>query len=275
MSSSEFDAVQAEKSDAMRRYRSCRIFRFCLLLSGAFTLFFCLFTWFPYVQKIASAYLSDFNSQLFVFLLINALVFFIYHLSNASAAGKNDSVSHRPDIYDQYVSSSSSRRKKIDDEEKRLVIVPPETVETVQRNENIFHKTQIVIRCENADCALVEENPVGDLAVSIETYKIDREKKNFRRMRSEKYSEEKIKRSDRPRELRRSETENGREMVVGGGHTPTRKSMQEMNNEEFRLTIESFIASKRKNLRDHNLAVLMEERKESFTEVTSIQNRRN
>ncbi|KAF2310028.1 hypothetical protein GH714_006245 [Hevea brasiliensis] len=274
MSSFEFDIVKAEKADAMRRYSRDRISRFCFTLSAAFTLLCCSITWFPFVQEIAPAYLSVLNNHLFVFLLMNALVFVIYHLSNARVAaittGQNDSASHQL-LYDQYVSISSSRWKTIADEEKQLVVFSPASAEAVQPDENIFHNKRTG-RSENADCAPVEKNPDRDPAVTetykadreirisgehdhrieknpvrdpavTETYKADREKKNFRRTRTQKYSLEKIKRSEQRRELRRSETENGREMVVAGGHTLTSKSMQEMSSEEFRLRIESFIAS--------------------------------
>ncbi|KAF2324606.1 hypothetical protein GH714_015580 [Hevea brasiliensis] len=263
MSSFEFDIVKAEKADAMRRYKRERIYRFSLPLAGAFTLLFCSFSWLPVVHEMAKAYLSVLNHHLLVFLLINAMVLVIYHLSAAAAGGKNDSAS-QPDLYDQYVSfsfSPSSRRRTTAEGEKQLVVVSPAAVE-VQPDENTFHNKQIV-HYENANCAPVEKNPVNELAVT-ETYKADSdETKSFRRTRSEKYAIEKIKRSQR-RELRRSGTENGREMVVAGGRTLTRKSMQEMNSEEFRHTIESFIASKRKILRDENFAVSMEEKESSF-----------
>lgn len=209
---------------------------------------------------MASAYLSVLNHQFSVFLIINAFVFVIYHLSAAATAGNNDSVS-QPDLYDQYVSfSSSCRRRRTVNEDKQLIVFSPAAAE-VQPDENTFQNKQIV-HSENADCAPAEKNPVSELAVT-ETCKADsEEKKSFRRTRSEKYSVENMKMSHR-RELRRSGTENGREMVVAGGRTLTRKSMQEMNSEEFRLTIESFIASKRKILRDENFAVLMEEKDSS------------
>ncbi|XP_021671998.2 uncharacterized protein LOC110658622 [Hevea brasiliensis] len=312
----------------MRRYRRDRISGFCFTLSAAVTLLCCSITWFPFVQEIAPAYLSVLNNHLFVFLLMNALVFVIYHLSNARVAaittGQNDSASHQL-LYDQYVSISSSRWKTIADEEKQLVVFSPASAEAVQPDENIFHNKRTgrsenadcapveknpdrdpavtetykadrenknfrrtrsqkysvekikgsdhrrqlrpsetdrgtpaaveavqpdenifhnkqIVHSDNADCAPVEKNPVRDPAVT-ETYKADREKKNFRRTRTQKYSSEKIKRSEQRRELRRSETENGREMVVAGGRTLTSKSEQEMSNEEFRLRIESFIAS--------------------------------
>ncbi|EEF52609.1 uncharacterized protein LOC8275759 [Ricinus communis] len=265
MASSEFDTLKAEKADAMRRYKRQRIFTLCLHLAVTFALLW----WFisliiPVVEGMPSLYLPLLNHQFVIFGLINTLVFLIYSFSTSN---QNHNVSNH-NLYDQYVSFSSSyHRKTLSDEEKenqKQTVVSP-APEIIQPEEIIFSDKQIV-HYENV-AAIDHENQVRDLMVPESTTVDDTEDKRFMRTQSEKYAveEKKKKRRSQRRVLRRSETEiNGREMVVvaGGGDRRHSKSIKDMNNEEFRLTIESFIASKKKSLRDENFAALMQEKEE-------------
>ncbi|KDP38541.1 hypothetical protein JCGZ_04466 [Jatropha curcas] len=253
MSSFEFDIVKAEKADAMRRCKRDRNCRFCLRAIGALSLLCCACSCLPVVQEMASGYFYLLNHKFLIFFIINALLFIVYYLSTND--GHSDAES-QADLYDQYVYlSSSTRRETSASEEKQLVVSPaPE----FPSGENTFSDKQLV-SCKNVNRASMEENPVRCLAVMAGTRT---DEKNVRRTQSEKYTIEKKRRSCRT-ELRRSETDNGR-------HIPARKSMQDMDSEEFRLRIERFIASRKKVLRDENVAVLMEERKECFTAITYV-----
>ncbi|XP_065882026.1 uncharacterized protein [Euphorbia lathyris] len=229
MSSFEFDSVKAEKADAITTYnRNTNYISYSHRLITAVALL-CSFPYFPVLKEISTAYFSLFNRQIYVFFLINAIIFIIYHFSNNDAAAAS-----QPDLYDHYVSLSSTSTLK-------------ETKAAAIEIEDKLCDKQIVV-CENAQSAPEEENSNPDLTETKADSKI-----RLRRTQSEKYTTVKKK----SRTLLRSETENGRELVLAGAI----KSMEDMNNDEFRCTIERFIASKKKVLRDENFAV-MEEKEE-------------
>lgn len=236
MSSPEFDSVKAEKADAIRRYNRNRTFisSFHRLITVVALL--CSFPYFPLLKEMISA----FNKQLYVFFLINAMIFLIYRFSNLAAAESP------PDLYDEYVSLSASGRseKSADEETKSDVSASAEVQFQLPEEEK-----QIVV-----PAAAEEKIPIGDLAEAKEALPL-------RRTRSEKYATV-VKEEARVRVLRRSETGIGRELAAGGGGE--RKSMEDMNSDEFRFTIERFIANKKKLLRDENFAAVMEERGTTF-----------
>ncbi|XP_050227490.1 uncharacterized protein LOC126677081 [Mercurialis annua] len=266
----DIDTVKAEKADAMRRYKRHRILTLCLNSAVTFALLSCFFiAFFPLLRDVASSLnVSALNKPLFIFILINSLVFLIY---NFSSDQKSDAVCGRDNLYDQYVSLSSSRRTAPSDEKKQLVVSPEP--ENNQSEDQIIYCDKQIVHCENASAN--HGNPMRDLKVmeTDATSVDDTEEKRFKRTQSEKYETEKKKkkRSSQRRVLRRSETEiNGREMVVVncGGDRRQRKSIKDMNNEEFNLTIESFIASKKKSLRDEHFAVSIQE--ESISAITCV-----
>ncbi|XP_065846871.1 uncharacterized protein [Euphorbia lathyris] len=220
MSSFEFDSVKAEKADAITTNNRNRTYiSYSHRLITALALL-CSYPYFAVLKEISSAYFSLLNRKIYVFLLINAIIFIIYYLSNKDAAAAS-----QPDLYDHYVSLSSTSTLK---ETKAAAIE--------------IEDKQIVV-CENAQSAPEEEN----------CKVVKDEEIRLRITQSEKYTTVKKK----SRTLLRSETENGRELVLAGAI----KSMEDMNNDEFRCTIERFIASKKKVLRDENFAV-MEEKEE-------------
>ncbi|WCJ35214.1 hypothetical protein M5689_016480 [Euphorbia peplus] len=247
MSSSppEFDSVKAEKADAIRRYNNRNknyIFNFHRLLTALALL--CSFPYFPLLKQVFSDYFSVLNRQIYVFVLINAMIFIIYHFSNAAVTAAAAAESP-PDLYDQYVSFSSLK-------ERKSVVSP--AIEVQSPEEDKFCDKQIVL-CETENLTAAKDKTEVSVIDNDEEIK-------FRRTRSEKFTTVRKNKGV----LRRSETEIGRELVLadGGGDTAAeaRKSMEDMNSDEFRFTIERFIASKKKVLRDENFAVVMQEEEE-------------
>ncbi|CAK7346334.1 unnamed protein product [Dovyalis caffra] len=266
-----FDKVKAEKADAMRRYNRKRNFYYFLEAVGALVLLWCSFSCFPVIKQAASHYLSFFNQKIYAFLVANIFILMVY-LSSTTASNndQNDTPIHT-DIYDEYVSfstSSSPRWKTTTDEDKRLVVsalqgkpVQGEEKNPVHEKNKTFDIEKQIVCCEKTNAAAnddeVGKNPVRDLTVL-------KQEKAFQRTRSERHGKEK---RDYLREFRRSETEIGRETsaLVSTSlnyNTPAaaRKSMLEMNNDEFRLTIERFIATTKKILKEESIALLSEEK---------------
>jgi hypothetical protein len=205
--------------------------------------------------------------------LANVFILIVVYLSSTTPSNNDQSYTPiQTDIYDEYVSfsTSSPRWKTTTGEDKQFVVsllqeepVQAEEKNPVREKDTLDDEKQIVCCEKTNDAANVDEmgkNPVRDLTVV-------KEEKFFRRTLSEKHGKEK---REYPREFRRSETEIGRETLTvfrtGGLNYDTpgaaRKSMLEMNSDEFRLTIERFIATKKKILREESIALSSEEKEE-------------
>ncbi|CAL1355820.1 unnamed protein product [Linum trigynum] len=269
-----FYSLKAEKADAIRKFHQQQnLFYFGRLLAASLLLLWSFKT-LPFLTQMASAYVSVFGQQLCAFLVANAIVVFVYHFSTAAA---NNTIaaavavnspsspspsSFRSDVCDEYVSlSSESRRRPALDGDVVDELPPP--VEILPPPED--HAAA------GSDLALTEAAAAGDgsterrhrrtrsVVVASTTAtegggNTDRHYKAFNAQNCEK------------KELRRSET------VVVKARTPAaaasaaalgkslsfnqaRKSIEEMNNDEFNMTVESFIATKKRLLRDENIAL--------------------
>jgi hypothetical protein len=270
-----FDKVKAGKADAMRRYNRKRNLYCFLETVGALVLLWCSFSCFPVITHAASRYLSFFNQKIYAFVLANVFILIVVYLSSTTPSNNDQSDTPiQTDIYDEYVSfsTSSPRWKTTTGEDKQFVVsllqeepVQAEEKNPVREKDTLDDEKQIVCCEKTNDAANVDEmgkNPVRDLTVV-------KEEKFFRRTLSEKHGKEK---REYPREFRRSETEIGRETLTvfrtGGLNYDTpgaaRKSMLEMNSDEFRLTIERFIATKKKILREESIALSSEEKEENL-----------
>lgn len=265
MSSFEFDKVKAEKADAMRRYNRMRYSHYFLEAVGALVLLWSSFSCFSVITQIASHYLSYSNRKIYVFVLANMFIVLIVYLSSTRAHNndQNDNP-FQDDIYDEYVSfssNSSPRWKTTTHEDKQLVVSSllekPVQVEEkdlpVRETDTLYDDKQIVYWEKTVDAAKVEEEekPVRDLTLF-------EEQKRCWRTRSARNGKENRECS---REFGRSETETGSwEITSSVIKTSTRlnyntpaaakKSMQEMDNDEFRHAVETFIADKKKILRE-------------------------
>ncbi|CAL1384162.1 unnamed protein product [Linum trigynum] len=257
-------SLKAEKADAIRKFNQQQNFLYFGRLLGATVLLLWSFKTLPFLTQMASAYISVFGQQLCAFLVANAIVIFVYHFSTAAAnntiaAADKDVVvnSSSPessplpsDIYDEYVSLSSRPTGGVEE------LQPPS---------------------DNASDGLVEP---AAAAAAEEGFGDGKEGSRLRRTRSvvvEATATESCgggggnsirheKGCDK-KELRRSETvvmkarrKPASEAAAALGKSlsfnQARKSIEEMNNDEFNMTVESFIATKKKLLRDENIAVL-------------------
>ncbi|KAJ8762179.1 hypothetical protein K2173_007333 [Erythroxylum novogranatense] len=244
MSSFDLEKVKAEKADAIRTYKIKRNFSSCLQVAAALVFLSWPFMSIPQILGKVSTRFPLPTPEFYVFLLLNVIVLLVYHSSSTANNATCAAAACETHIYDQYVSLSLSTRRDTTTGEYNQLVVSPALEITPQVPPRV--------RCNSASYAPVAENFGHELAVTGE-YVPEREgkPKHYIRTRSElSVAEERT----RQRKLRRSETENGRKTVAAGDCTEARKSIEEMNNEEFRRTIESFIASKKKILMDENNA---------------------
>lgn len=231
----DFDSVRAEKEEAMRNYNRQRNLKTFVRIATLFSLLVLLFSWsspliIPAAVEIAGEFFLSFKSVLYqrqyVFLLTNALVLAIYSLNH-----KNDDVA-QPDLYDEYVSKSASSAANLHSpqSEMKTAVVNLNSGSPVKKAGNMTSALVVLTECSS---------PVTQPEIQV-----TKTGRLYRRSQSESFESRKV---AMPGELRRSETENGREMVVG------RQSMEEMSSEEFRIIVESFIAKKKKDLREEDI----------------------
>ncbi|KAJ6336182.1 hypothetical protein OIU78_012732 [Salix suchowensis] len=275
MSSIEFDRVKAEKADAMRRYSRKRNFYWFLEAVGALVLLWCFFSCFPVIAQTASLYLSYFNQKIYVFVLANMFILIVYLSSTTAHNNDQNNTPFQTDIYDEYLSfstNSSPRWKTATHEDKQLVVSSllekPVQVEEkdlpVSETDSFYEDKQIVCweKAVYADKDEVEEKPVRDL-------KLLKDQKCFRRTRSARRTGKESR--ECVRVLGRSATEIGRETssvirtstrLNHSSPAAAKKSIQEMNSDEFRHTVDRYIANTKKIFREETIAMLSEEKEE-------------
>ncbi|GMI83112.1 hypothetical protein like AT5G66440 [Hibiscus trionum] len=258
MTSFEFDNVKAEKEDALWRYNMEKKLKTGFLL--ALFLFSCSWfsTFISATLEVAGdfrrRFVSTFNEPLFTFVLLNFIIAVVYILSSQKHTQKQAT---RTDIYDEYV--RSSRRsiptsaaateeitvdKQIIFEENSSPLCPEKQLETtVDTDTNISVSAVKQLTTALDRTVLKRTKP----AVSSAELK----EKEYRRSGS-MVSES---REQRPMEFGRSKTAIGGGEVVISGIEPPRKLMEEMSSEEFQLSVDSFIAERKKILVQENTAI--------------------
>ncbi|XP_031269049.1 uncharacterized protein LOC116127535 [Pistacia vera] len=252
MASFNFNNVKAEKAEAMRRYnrqKKLKSFRFLLEVVAAMALLsWSSYTYIPVATEMAKDFLSQpvavFDRSLFVLVIVNVLILLIF-VSSSQTPEKSD-------FYDEYVNITTNvSRRSV-----------PAAEQSPELKETTLSDKQIVC-VDNAVNSQVDKNVVLNPSVTAtdsepkekhvispvrcSTVDAVSEPKRYRRSRSERLEQEKR------RELRRSKTVVNREMV-GEKSEPARRSsaMDDLSSEEFRMTIETFIASKKKTLIQEN-----------------------
>ncbi|KAJ8772648.1 hypothetical protein K2173_027825 [Erythroxylum novogranatense] len=244
MASFEFDKVKAEKADALRRYKIKRSFTLCLRVTGALVFLSWSFMSIPDILGFAYSCVPLLRAEFCVFVLVNVIVLLVYR---SSINGGHDD-GFQPDLYDQYLSCSRSSSSSSSSSFYLLL----------DGTQPAALKLQVkrTVRSKSVDYAPLAKNMTRELSVRNTKPLPEKEAKQFSRTRSELSvsTEKRI----RQRKLRPSETENERHLVVDEDYREARKSMEEMNSEEFRQTIESFIAKKKKILMDENHALMSE-----------------
>ncbi|CAK9178499.1 unnamed protein product [Ilex paraguariensis] len=240
----DIDHVKFEKANAISRYRRClQISKLLQMLEIVVAL--SLIAWsstrIPAVFKVSGEYLLEVSAYFLkphaVFLIGNAIIVALVVISRQNYGSKY--TGEAADIYDEDVRDSEIQglfAASPDGETSLSSPPPPETEECADSN---HHDKQIV-------CL---ENAVFQLQCDAVTHAIEKATKQiqkFQRTQSEKLKHEIFMKPRR--ELRRSETEI-RELVAFPGERSTmmtsRFTVDSLSNEEFRLTIESFIEKHR------------------------------
>ncbi|KAJ0087311.1 hypothetical protein Patl1_09183 [Pistacia atlantica] len=244
MASFNFNNVKAEKAEAMRRYnrqKKLKSFRFLLEVVAAMALLsWSFYTYIPVATEMAKDFLSQpvavFDRSLFVLVIVNVLILLIF-VSSSQTPEKSD-------FYDEYVNITTNvPRRSVPAAEQS-----PELKETTLSDKQIVCVDNAV-NCQVDKNATDSEPKEKHVISPVRCSTVDAvsEPKRYRRSRSERLEQEKR------RELRRSKTVVNREMV-GEKSEPARRSsaMDDLSSEEFRMTIETFIASKKKTLIQEN-----------------------
>ncbi|XP_031269074.1 uncharacterized protein LOC116127578 [Pistacia vera] len=259
MASFHFNNVKAEKAEAMswhNRQKKLISFRFLLEVVAALALLsWSSYTYIPVATEMAKGFLSQplavFDRSLFVLMIINVLMLLIF-VSSSQTPEKSD-------FFDEYVNfttnvsrwsvpaaEQSTELKETTVSDKEIVCV--DNAVNSQVNKNVVPKFSVSV----TDSGPKEKHVISPVRCS--TVDAVSESKRHRRSRSERLEQEK------QRELRRSKAVVKREMVAEKSEPPRRSSaMDDLSSEEFRLAIETFIASKKKTLiRENTLGLMLE-----------------
>ncbi|KAJ0025789.1 hypothetical protein Pint_09001 [Pistacia integerrima] len=251
MASFHFNNVKAEKAEAMswhNRQKKLISFRFLLEVVAALALLsWSSYTYIPVATEMAKGFLSQplavFDRSLFVLMIINVLILLIF-VSSSQTPEKSD-------FFDEYVNFTTNGSRWS---------VPAAEQSTELKETTVSDKEIVCV--DNAvnsqfSVSVTDSGPKEKHVISpvrCSTVDAVSESKRHRRSRSERLEQEK------QRELRRSKAVVKREMVAEKSEPPRRSSaMDDLSSEEFRLAIETFIASKKKTLiRENTLALMLE-----------------
>lgn len=215
----EIGTVKSEKAMAMRRYNQIRkVTTFFRLAEVCLVLFF--LTWFSSRLPKAARNSGDFFRQLCIFLISPRFVFFFGNAIVITLVAKSGQFSGRSPV-------GSSSGTDIYDE--FLKNSESSHHQKIRAEEEVIYETKNVIF----------ENPNPKTGSDT--------KKEYRRSASEGPAPAK------KRELRRSETDICRRAEESGVRA---SEAVEMSNEEFRRTIEEFIAKQQKFRREESMAIV-------------------
>uniref|UniRef100_A0A7N0TYD1 DUF4408 domain-containing protein n=1 Tax=Kalanchoe fedtschenkoi TaxID=63787 RepID=A0A7N0TYD1_KALFE len=219
------DNVKTEQYTTMRFY-SYKVGHLVKLLEISSALILVL--WSTTRLPIAVKLLVEFGKQSCALLLSTPSVFLIGNAIVISLVGSFQSSSDsRTDLYEELVEESKQQRE--DDSTKQSICSDPET-KTAASN-------------SSAAAPASENESVG--------YSEVREVKCYRRTQSET-----LVRSDVTKELRRSRTGNGwmKREPAAEKHV---EGVDGLSSDEFRRTVEAFIAKQQRFLRDENMALVL------------------
>lgn len=261
MASYEIDSVKVEKANALRRYNRQRnlwwIYKICAALFVLSISTACLPVAVETAREFLRQFIAIFDCTFYVLLLVMITIFIIYAYS-----GGKDATS---DVYDEFIEYNDSSKRFASGEE------PPAEAEN-------FHDKCIVCSDNAASPVDVDDRTVSLVAkpsvAQIQSERVTAlsekalRKNLYRRTKSEKSEQ---RNEERPRRvLRRSETKICQELVISG-EEPSRRSwsysVDNLSDEEFKRTLDAFIAERKKILREE----CNEERKKESTLALTIQ----
>ncbi|XP_020522905.1 uncharacterized protein LOC18422600 [Amborella trichopoda] len=246
----EMDSIKAEKASAMTKYKRIQkigtFFRFLEVF-----VVLALFSWFssslPIAARIAVSYFRYLClvavSPTFVFILGNAIV--ITLVAKSGHFGPRASSNSCPDIYDEFVTRSESRRFRDPQQgdNRRVIDESSPAIEAVP-GEIVYE-----------DKAVCEEKLTSHPCTDKHTDS-DKQGLVYRRSRSEKTPEEGGNGRKSGLKLQRSETE-----ILKGekpfGRRVDGSDFDKYSQEEFKLTIDTFIAEKLRIQREESMAMVL------------------
>ncbi|OVA08751.1 hypothetical protein BVC80_551g57 [Macleaya cordata] len=257
MDSFDIDNVKLEKANAMKRYNRLqkignffRIFEVCVALI--------LFSWFstrlPTAVQISEKYFRDLCvivvSPRFVFFLGNAIILTLFVKSGKFSGDESAPNNDGNHLYDEFVKKSETKQRNCTD------ISPPPPYVAAQ--EEIVYQDKQTVYEENTVPAHTYKPTVTDHSSTNTSRTTTEEPKIYRRSQSD-ISKPQVNGKPR-RELRRSETEKCRKFDTPAGEETAEMSYSEkvMSNEEFRRTIEEFIAKQVKFHREESMAIVLQ-----------------
>lgn len=241
----DFDFVRVEKLAAMRRYTQQKklksfVFFVEIFVALAFLLFWYSNYYVPVLSDVAFDFLRRsvvvFGRSIYMFLLINVLVGVILFMSFQKQT--------KSDLYDDYISISAAASAVSHSDAETSTVTDRQLVCVENAEKNETSTTTKATKTAVTAAEVAEKEAAGDSppAESVETQTVIPESIKYSRTRSEKYVKE-----NRP-ELRRSGTVVRREKKPLEQPRRASSAMDDLSNEEFRSTIEKFIALKKKSL---------------------------
>lgn len=248
MDTFEFNNVKAEKAQAIRNYNLQKIFQKLEVFTALALLAWSSYNYTPVAVKISADFVGHnaavFGQPLYVFIAINMLIVIISVLSFQKPA--------KQDIYKEYVSitNRSSTTTSATDERQP----GPEVTVSDNQIARVDNVVNSPVEAEAVAAIPPEDGEVPKRAVGTVT-----EVKQYRRTRSERLDRKGSSRGL----LTRSETLIKRADQVNEGRRSS-EMMDDLSSEEFRMTIETFIASKKKRLIEENTLDLKLENKQSL-----------
>lgn len=267
----KFNNVKAEKAKAMRNFNRQKILKKLEVFTALALMAWSSYNYIPVAVKISADFLSHnvavFGQPLYMFIAVNMLIVIISVLSLQKPA--------KQDFYEEYVSitNRSSTATSAKDDRKPVPEVTVSKDDQKQAPEVTVSDNQIAcvdnvvnspVEAKAAAPVPLEDCELPKRAVSA----VGRvtEAKEYRRTRSERID----RKGNRREVLRRSETLIKRADQDNEGRRSS--EMDDLSSEEFRMTIETFIASKRKTLIEENTLDLKLENKQSLALTLSAVN---
>lgn len=247
----KFNNVKAEKAKAMRNFNRQKILKKLEVFTALALMAWSSYNYIPVAVKISADFLRHnvavFGQPLYVFIAVNMLIVIISVLSLQKPA--------KQDFYKEYVSitNRSSTATSAKDDQK------PAPEVTVSDNQIACVDNVVNSPVEAKAAAPVPKRAVSGVGTVTEA-------KEYRRTRSERLD----RKGNRREVLRRSETLIKRADQDNEGRRSS--EMDDLSSEEFRMTIETFIASKRKTLIEENTLDLKLENKQSLALTLSAVN---
>ncbi|KAL5557335.1 hypothetical protein UlMin_039571 [Ulmus minor] len=217
MESFDFNIVRAGKPSPMKTYN--RIIRIAELFFALIFLFW-IFARLPSAVEISGEYLrllSDvITSSLFVFLFCNAIIVSLIANSGRFSAQNQSGSDTENAIYDRMAKDRAKSPSENDNA-------------SIETDETVFEDKQVI---SEVNATAVKDHEIADTnSDSDSNYDLPR---SYRRWKSENFERTLGLSEDLDRTLRRSESENCRDIVLAG--------KEDLSDEEFKRTVDAFIA---------------------------------